>query len=709
MADKPNFNKDEFKKDVIDSVSVIEDTVISIFENINTKLKRQVKDTSNELDSAVLSKLRVDINKSVRGFASSLATTRKTLKDTLEGRGKISDILKLQVKMQNSISEIEYRRQLLVKNGLEDSAEMESLQNDLNIAYEDAEEVNESILKYQEDINEQAGLGGKLFQALADTPFLGTLFNAQEATKAINLAVQDGKSGIEAFAEGAKKAFLNLERGTVILAAIAAIKKIFHFIVSSMFRADELTTSIAKNLGVSKDNAENLVEQLQRQNDVLTSTSYITEDLIEAQSQLVQFTGAVTRNLNEQAGEQAFLTKFVGMQAESAALLNIALDNQEQGTKAVFDNVNNTANAAAKQTGIFISAQSILQEIGETSADILGNFAFSADELTNAVLTTRRFGVTLSQAKNISEGLLDFESSIASELEAELLTGRQFNFERARALAVTGDIAGATEEVLKQTQNLTDEQLRSPIIQGAIAKATGLNADELLRARQLTRALNRESKEYNELLEKAATETKRREIENQILQGASAKEIEKNISAQEKFNNALTNAKDQFANLVGSGVIDMLTNILPGVLDTLAFFTGTGYQTDASDDIAAAVQKAGKASGKSEEEINKAVQTAQKKYFEEMRKLDNLGGTIGKRGKKGISNAFIQQAAQLGFSDAEFGLDKGLASKDLYGRTNAFYGRGADKELVNEYFKNLLAESKRTTAAIKDNRYEAFR
>lgn len=573
MAENRNMNPKGFKKEMDDTLNYVEDTIVSIFSNLQTRINTTIRDTGNELDKNYFRKLRNQTTGATTALLNSIEKTRDELKKVTEGEGRINDLKKVQSGLQRKINALTQKREQLQRNNLDLTARDAKA---LEQAQDKAEEVNEELISFQEKINERAGAGVRIFQALADTPFLGTLFNAEIATDEIQKNVIAGDSAIQAFAKGAQKAFLNLERTTVILALVAGIKKIFDFFVSSAFRADELTTSVAKNLGISKDNAAGVVENLQSANGVLRDTSYVTDDIVEAQKQLVDFTGAVTRNLNTQAGEQAFLTKFVGMQAEGAALLNVAFDNQGKLTENVYDNVNATANAAARQSGIFISAQSILQEIGETSADILGNFAFSEEELTKAVLSTRRLGVTLSQARNIAEGLLDFESSIASELEAELLTGRQFNFERARALAATGDIAAATEEVLKQTQNLTDEQLRSPIIQESIAKATGLNADELLRARQLTRQLNKESVAYNKLLKDAADEVERREIENQILQGASADQIKKNLTAQEQFNNALQNAKDQFAALVGSGVLDMFTSILPGVLKFIAKLTFQG-------------------------------------------------------------------------------------------------------------------------------------
>jgi hypothetical protein len=63
----------------------------------------------------------------------------------------------------------------------------------------------------------------------------------------------------------------------------------------------------------------------------------------------------------------------------------------------------------------------------------------------------------------MAQSLLNFESSIEDELSAELLTGKNLNFEKARQLSLEGDIAGAAEEVLKQVKG-TEEFSKMNVI-----------------------------------------------------------------------------------------------------------------------------------------------------------------------------------------------------------------------------------------------------
>ena len=56
----------------------------------------------------------------------------------------------------------------------------------------------------------------------------------------------------------------------------------------------------------------------------------------------------------------------------------------------------------------------------------------------------------LEDVASAGKSLLNFEQSIEAELQAELLTGRQLNLERARLAALTGDYVTLTEEIKVQ-------------------------------------------------------------------------------------------------------------------------------------------------------------------------------------------------------------------------------------------------------------------
>jgi hypothetical protein len=80
---------------------------------------------------------------------------------------------------------------------------------------------------------------------------------------------------------------------------------------------------------------------------------------------------------------------------------------------------------------------------------------------------------------NIGKSMLDFESSIANELEAELLTGGEINNEKARALALMGDTEGLAKEVAASGVLAKFEASKNVLQQEALAKAYGMSKEEM--------------------------------------------------------------------------------------------------------------------------------------------------------------------------------------------------------------------------------------
>jgi hypothetical protein len=70
---------------------------------------------------------------------------------------------------------------------------------------------------------------------------------------------------------------------------------------------------------------------------------------------------------------------------------------------------------------------------------------------------------------------LNFEDSIAAEMEAELLTGKQLNFEKARELALQGKTAEAAQLLVDQVGGVEEFNKLNIIQQEALAKTLGMN------------------------------------------------------------------------------------------------------------------------------------------------------------------------------------------------------------------------------------------
>ena len=98
-----------------------------------------------------------------------------------------------------------------------------------------------------------------------------------------------------------------------------------------------------------------------------------------------------------------------------------------------------------------------------------------------AAVKARQLGIDLSTVDKIADSVLNFQSSIEAELSASLLTGKQLNLNRARELALMGDIAGLQDEILKQVGSEAELQQMNVIARKKLADAFGITVSELSR------------------------------------------------------------------------------------------------------------------------------------------------------------------------------------------------------------------------------------
>ena len=184
---------------------------------------------------------------------------------------------------------------------------------------------------------------------------------------------------------------------------------------------------------------------------------------------------------------------------ESLALsFNLAKTAMETGTTAseltkvlsVMESVS-SASRDALLAQIEINRQ-LIGSAGLSPADIFGEIAenaeffakFAKDGSQNIVLASiaaKKLGLNLGAVSSISESLLNFETSISSQLEASLLLGRQINLDRARQLALAGDQEGVMKEILRVVGGEAEFNRMNVIQRKALAESVGLNVEQLSR------------------------------------------------------------------------------------------------------------------------------------------------------------------------------------------------------------------------------------
>jgi len=166
-----------------------------------------------------------------------------------------------------------------------------------------------------------------------------------------------------------------------------------------------------------------------------------------------------------------------GISGDNAAKLAKSIQNIQGGSLETSLNTISTFENLSRAAGV--APKLVLDDIAE-STELFAKFAKDGgDNLARAAIEARKLGLNLSTVDKISESILDIEGSIEKQLEASVLLGRQLNLDKARELALSGDLEGVLAEVKNQVGGAEQLSRLNVIQRKALADAVGLEVSEL--------------------------------------------------------------------------------------------------------------------------------------------------------------------------------------------------------------------------------------
>ena len=177
------------------------------------------------------------------------------------------------------------------------------------------------------------------------------------------------------------------------------------------------------------------------------------------------------------------LAKFVGIQqatgltGQSAAKLAKSIQIISGGSLETSLSTINTFKNLARAAGV--SSKLVLEDVASDTESFAKFAQDGGTNIAKAAIEARKLGLNLSTVAGIAENLLDFESSIEKQMEASVLLGRQLNLDKARELALTGDLAGLAEEVKNQVGSQADFEAMNVVQRKALADSIGVSVADL--------------------------------------------------------------------------------------------------------------------------------------------------------------------------------------------------------------------------------------
>jgi hypothetical protein len=376
---------------------------------------------------------------------------------------------------------------------------------------------------------------------------------------------------------------------------LSAISTLAGKIAEGFQRSQENTGALAKGLNITNGEAMQLSKSFSQasfgSDRLFVSSKGLTETLVAINSEL----GTTVQLSAEELLTFTKLRETAGLTNEELmGIQSLSLANGESFDKNA-DSILNQVSALNRASGIYLNEKEVLKDISKLSAATTLSLGKNPTALAEAVATAKSLGIEMSKLEGVADSLLDFESSITAELEAELLLGKDLNLEKARQAALNNDLATLAREIADQAGSAAEFGEMNRIQQEAIAKYVGMNREDLAQTlfvqEQLAGVSGEEAERRQKLLDTRIEEVglaqAQRELEENGLQNMldQATAAEKMRASQEKINELFTAlgamlapAVDVFASIAGAimeskvamGILATIAGGLVGVLTALA-------------------------------------------------------------------------------------------------------------------------------------------
>jgi hypothetical protein len=337
--------------------------------------------------------------------------------------------------------------------------------------------------------------------------------------------------------------------------------------VGKLLEADDSAGKIAKNFGISYRQAIGITDEL---NDAANSSYLLnvtTQGQAEAFTTLNNRYGTFAKISESNLNTFQELKDTVQLSEEAlGALYDVSILTGKE-VEGITKEFLGEAKALALQNDLALNEKEILESVKGISKATLLSLQAQPQALAKAIVQAKALGTTVEKVADISNSLLQFENSITSELEAELLVGKDLTLERARQAALNGDIATVAEEIAKQVGTAAEFGKMNVIQQEALAKAVGMTREDLAASLMEREAMNKldgiagdtAKERFNNLVKEVGLEEAKKQLGDESLANMMASQ-----NTQERFAAAIEKLQEVFASLAQPllPVLDILSSML---------------------------------------------------------------------------------------------------------------------------------------------------
>lgn len=480
---------EEIRKDAIETARIVEDAFRSISSRM-AELFGEARDEAEDITAGLVK----DVEKGLKGLLSNAEAIADANEKAAKGLYKQRDVQKEIEKKSKAIFILETKIAEAKANGAKNTAEMQKELDKIKESSAEFEENLQGAADRSKNITKAMGLTGVALKGMKKVA--GTLgldgiedIMSDASGAAADMSKELTKSGQEsvgmmgklkiAFAGISSAAGGIVEALTDPLVLIGLLVKAVKFLADIFDHVQKTTNKIGQSLGIAGANAKALKHEIHAAGDAGGDMYYFTDEMVDNYIALNKAAGMNLKFNKENAKTFQDMTLYMGVSQEQAAgLFKIATETGVPFSQ-IYDTTVDTVNALDQASNFSSDMGSIMEAMTTASSSVRYNIKGGAEGLVKAAHTANRLGLSMDEIAAAAETHLDFESSIAKEIEAEMYLQKDLNLDKLRYAALTGDTATAAAE----EERLIKENMKSlkgnVLAQEAFAAATGISRDRL--------------------------------------------------------------------------------------------------------------------------------------------------------------------------------------------------------------------------------------
>lgn len=540
-------------------------TILGIQQDQN-KVQKEIRD---------ISKAITDETKKITDNNVNIYTVTQ---DQAESQLLLIQSRKNEIKELLTIQNLSEQQKQALEEGLQQLNAQEGAYKNINALYEAQPDIAEKMKSSYDAASEgvaKLGTGvDNLFGKLPGGGMLQSALGLDEATdklqdgvnagfQAMNKSIAEGGKGMGPLKAG-MSAFNSVVMMNPLLLVVAAGTALFGLLSEIEKEAQDFS----KSTGLSVAQSKALVKETRTRLNLGQTELVNSEEILAVQEQMIKEFGTAGQLSTEVAASVAETAKMMGYSAEAAAGVQQAFE--KQGASAA-DAAQLQETVALETFKAGVNTGAVMEDISQNSSKAAKYIKGGAKELAKAAVEAAKMGMNLESMVNVADGLLDIENSLTKQYEFQALTGKQLNLDKARELALDGDIAGASKEVMKQVGSIADFNKMNRLEKEALAEATGMEVDELQKTLTLQSKLG-------DLSEEQAAAAASLNLSAKELQDMSPEQLKSKIKEQQSAEKAKIAFEETIQKLKAAflPLAETLGKVLGAIMPVVSFI-GDGF------------------------------------------------------------------------------------------------------------------------------------